>query len=242
MTAVWLLPIVAPIVAAASGSIVAEELVKWNPQHALLTVLVSYILWGCGLPLAMMVLVIYLQRLTLVALPPREVIVSVMLPLGPLGQGAFAIMNLGKQAMVVFPLTNTLPLAPLAGQIAYSLGLFIGLVMWGFGLVWLFLAIATLSRTRFPFNIGWWGFTFPLGVYTISTTTLATELPSAFFKVLGTIFSLVVLSLWIVVSVATFQRTITGELFQAPCIASWEKTQAERRAKAGEKGLRSEEV
>lgn len=242
MTAAWLLPVVATIVSAASGSIVAEELVKWNPQHALLTIIVSYILWGCGLPLAMMVLVIYLQRLTMVALPPREVIVSVLLPLGPLGQGAFAIMNLGKQAMVVFPLTHTLPLAPLVGQVAYSLGLFIGLVMWGFGMVWLFLAVASLSRAKFPFNLGWWGFTFPLGVYTVSTTTLATELPSAFFKVLGTIFSLVVLLLWIVVTIATLQRTVTGDLFQAPCIASWERAEAERRTKAEKKGSESEEV
>ena len=56
MTAAWLLPIVAPIVAAASGGIVGDVLP--NPQHALWTVVVSYILWGIGVPLAMAVLVI----------------------------------------------------------------------------------------------------------------------------------------------------------------------------------------
>ena len=60
MTAVWLLPIVSCIVAASSGAIVAEVLP--NPQHALWTVITSYVLWGIGLPLALMVMVIYLQR------------------------------------------------------------------------------------------------------------------------------------------------------------------------------------
>lgn len=90
MTAVWLLPIVSPIVAAASGAVVADVLVDISPQHALWTVIVSYVLWGIGVPMAMMVTTIYLQRLSLHKLPPKAVIVSVFLPLGPLGQGGYA--------------------------------------------------------------------------------------------------------------------------------------------------------
>ncbi len=100
MTAAWLLPIVAPIVAAASGGIVAEVLP--NPQHALWTVITSYILWGTGVPLAMVVLVIYFQRLTVHKLPPREVIVSVFLPLGPLGKAASQLCNWEKSACGYF--------------------------------------------------------------------------------------------------------------------------------------------
>jgi tellurite resistance protein TehA-like permease len=186
ITAAWLLPVVAPIVAAASGGIVAAILP--NPQHALLTVIVSYVLWGTGVPLAMVVLVIYFQRLTVFKLPPAEVIVSVFLPLGPLGQGGFAIMQLGKVAMTVFPKTNTLgePLIN-SGYILYVNGWMTAIVMWGFGLVWLFFALASISRSKFPFNMGWWGFTFPLGVFTVSTVQIGKELPSKFFSVLGTV-------------------------------------------------------
>ncbi|CAD6443435.1 de0cef8f-ec8b-412b-afe1-d6da64ca230e [Sclerotinia trifoliorum] len=67
MTAAWLLPIVAPIVASASGGIVASVLP--NPQHALWTLIISYILFGTGFPLAMTILVIYFQRLTVYKLP-----------------------------------------------------------------------------------------------------------------------------------------------------------------------------
>lgn len=189
MTAAWLLPIVAPIVAAASGGIVADVLP--NQQHALWTVVTSYILWGTGVPLAMAVLVIYFARLTVYKLPPREVIVSVFLPLGPLGQGSFAIMQLGKVSMRIFPLTNTLPTVTAVGgkpgEILYVMGWLVALVMWGFAIVWLFFALASISRSKFPFNMGWWGFTFPLGVLTVSTTTIGQETESRFFDVLGTV-------------------------------------------------------
>ena len=189
MTAIWLLPIVAPIVASASGGIVAGVLT--NAHHALWTVIISYILWGTGIPLALTVLVIYFQRLTVHKLPSREVIVSVFLPLGPLGQGGFAIMQLGKVSLHLFPLTNTLPAVTAEGgkpgEILYVLGWVLALVMWGFAVVWLFFALASISRSKFPFNMGWWGFTFPLGVLTVSTTTIGKETGSSFFDVLGTV-------------------------------------------------------
>lgn len=99
MTAVWLLPIVSCIVAASSGAIVAGVLP--DDQYALWTVLASYVLWGIGLPLALMVMVIYLQRLTLHKLPSKAVIVSVFLPLGPLGQGGYGYV-LFLVACVIF--------------------------------------------------------------------------------------------------------------------------------------------
>lgn len=224
MTAVWLLPIVATIVAAATGGIVANVLP--NDQHAIWTVTVAYILWGCGVPLAMFTMVIYFQRLTMHRLPPREVIVSVFLPLGPLGQGAFAIMQLGQDSLKLFERNHYVPAALEAGQIMYTAGLMIALVMWGFGIVWLFFALASISRTMFPFNLGWWGFTFPLGVYSVATTTLAKELPSVFFKVLGTILSLTVVLLWIVVSLGTARYILSDNVPQAPCIEKWETEQA----------------
>lgn len=225
MTAAWLLPIVAPIVAAASGGIVAAVLP--NPQHALWTVVISYILWGCAVPLAMVVLTIYFQRLTMHHLPPREVIVSVFLPLGPLGQGAFGIMQLGSVALDLFPTTSSVPLieALLAGQIFYTVGLFLGILMWGYGLVWLFFAFATITRSRFPFNLGWWGFTFPLGVYTVATIQISKELPSLFFKIIGTILSVTVTLLWIVVAAGTIRAMYLGRVFVAPCVKEWEAEQ-----------------
>ncbi|EHL03205.1 putative Sulfite efflux pump SSU1 [Glarea lozoyensis 74030] len=106
-----------PIVAAATGAVVASVL---PPQEALWTIIASYILWGIGVPTAMVILVIYFQRLTMVSLPPIEVAVSVFLPLGPLGQGGYGIMKLGKLALIVFPETHTLSEHMVnAGEILY---------------------------------------------------------------------------------------------------------------------------
>ena len=35
--------------------------------------------------------------------------------------------------------------------------------------------------------MGWWGFTFPIGVFTVATTTLGKEMPSRLFDILGTV-------------------------------------------------------
>lgn len=49
----------------------------------------SYILWGVGVPLALMLIAIYLMWLVLYKLPAKAVVLSTFLPLGPLGQGGY---------------------------------------------------------------------------------------------------------------------------------------------------------
>lgn len=163
MTATWLLPIVSTIVASASGGVVAEVLD--NDHFNLITVL-----WALGEPLALMarVMVLYLQRLTIYKLRAREVIVSVFLPLGPLGQG---VMQLGAAARTLFPDISLFRIitqfqlniiGPLAGEIFFSVRVMLALIVWRFELVWLFFATAAISSHSFSFNMGWWGFTLPL--------------------------------------------------------------------------------
>lgn len=53
-------------------------------------------------------------------------------------------------------------------------------------------------------------FTFPLGVFATCTTQLAMELDSSFFKILGTILSVLVVLLWIGVVLMTAIQAWTG--------------------------------
>ncbi|GAM83825.1 hypothetical protein ANO11243_018150 [Dothideomycetidae sp. 11243] len=184
MTAAWLLPVVSTIVAAATR----------------ITLLVSYVLWGTGFPIAMVILIMYFHRLTVYQLPPQAVIVSVFLSLGPLGQGSFALMELANKF-----LTSTNTPRPDTGAFFYNFGLYAALIIWGYGLLWMFFAVASITRSRFLFNMGWWGFTFPLGVY----------------SVLGTVFSLIVVALWLVVSCLTLYQASRGSIFSAPCVAQY---------------------
>lgn len=90
-SATWLLPIVSCVVTSASGSVVAEVLP--NPQYALGTIIASYVVWGIGVPMALMMTVIYLLRLMLYKLPPKAAIASTFLPIGPLGQGGYGLVH-----------------------------------------------------------------------------------------------------------------------------------------------------
>jgi len=186
ITAALLLPIVPSIVASASGGIIAEVLP--STDHAIMTLITSYILWGIGEFFTGCVLALYFHRLTVHSIPPKEVVVSVFLPIGPLGQGGFGIQELGKVAAKVLPGTTTFGViengAARAAETLYTCGVFLAVMMWGFGVAWMTLAFITIATMRkFPFNMGWWGFTFPLGVLATCTGSLAKNLDSGFFKI-----------------------------------------------------------
>ena len=72
LTAVWLLPVVAPIVAAATGGNLCTVIPHDSPalQH---TLVASYILWGTGVPFAMSILVLYIHRLTIYKVTPLRI-------------------------------------------------------------------------------------------------------------------------------------------------------------------------
>ena len=153
VTALDLFPVLATVVTVAVGANVAGILP--NPHYAFSTVIACYVLWGIGILAAMMITVIYFERLVIHKLPPQIVIVSVFLPLGPPSFGGYAALQLGKVAMDVFPKIHVIH--ELAGVTLYNLGVFIALVLWGFALLWLFFAVATIyNAKRIPFNMGWW--------------------------------------------------------------------------------------
>ena len=107
-------------------------------------------------------------------------------------------MKLGSVAQKVLPKTHSLQSS--SPDIFYAAGFLIGIILWSFGLVWFFFAVASIFKTRtFPFNIGWWGFTFPIGVFATATCQMGQELPSTFFNILGTVCSLHVAD-WLVVT------------------------------------------
>jgi len=215
MTAAWLLPIVPPEVSAASGGLLAQHLA---PVVARPVVYVSYVLWSISVLLALAVLAILLLRLTLHKLPHNDMAVSAWLPLGPLGTGAFAMLTLGKADVLAFAQT---PLAAMAG-FGELAGILVALVLWGFGLWWMAMATAfTLRYLRegLPFNMGWWGFTFPLGVFDAATYGLAEVTGFAPLTLLGAIFTVLLAGFWAIVTQRSFVGMWTGALFRAPCLS-----------------------
>ncbi|WP_308388480.1 TDT family transporter [Acidithiobacillus sp. AMEEHan] len=214
MTAAWLLPIVPPEVAAASGGLLAPHLAPAAAENVIYT---SYVLWAISVLLAMGILAILLLRLTLHKLPHQDMAVSSWLTLGPLGTGAMAMITLGNADFASFhgALTEMAHFAQLAG-------LMIALLLWGFGLWWMSMAIFfTLRYLRegLPFNMGWWGFTFPLGVFNAATYLLADKTGFWVFQPLGAAFTILLAFFWTIVTRKSFLGMWTGRLFRAPCLS-----------------------
>ncbi|MNW04429.1 C4-dicarboxylate transporter/malic acid transport protein [compost metagenome] len=78
-------------------------------------------------------------------------------------------------------------------------------------------------REGIPFNLGWWGFTFPLGVYSLATLKLASTLNLSFFSIFGSVLVIALAVMWLIVSRRTLQGAWRGELFVSPCIAGLKK-------------------
>src|SRR5260370_11430518 len=79
---------------------------------------------------------------------------------------------LGSDASQIFPAAGL----PGIGEVAFGIGVIGGSMLWGYGIWWVLLALLTTWRylqAGMLFNLGWWGFTFPIGVYAVATLALA---------------------------------------------------------------------
>ena len=218
MTAVWLLPIVACEVAASSGGLLLGHLAA--DTHAVAILLGSYVLWGVSVLPAFAILTILMLRLVLHKLPEKEWAISSWLALGPIGTAALALLVLGHQAPT---LMASLGLAQL-GQFFQQAGILASLILLGFGLWWLGIAVLTTlhhAKQDLPFNLGWWGLTFPLGVYTLAILTLAQQLNLAFLYAVGYAFATILMLLWSLVATKTAHGFYQGHLFFSPCLKTY---------------------
>ena len=215
MTAVWLLPVVAAEVAAVSGGLLAAHLV--DPHSQLVVLTLCYALWALSVPIALSILVVLLLRMAVHKLPHANMAASSWLALGPIGTGSLGLMTLGGAAPAILSANGL----ERFGAFAEGLGLFGGLLLWGYGLWWLAMAVlVTLRYLRdgLPFNIGWWGYTFPLGVYAVATLKLGTLLPIAAIQVFGAVLVAVLAVLWVIVGTRTVRGAWRGDLFVSPCL------------------------
>ncbi|RDW62212.1 hypothetical protein BP6252_11645 [Coleophoma cylindrospora] len=211
VTAAWVLPIVPGIVSAAAGANVAGIL--QNDTRATTTILACYVLIGLSFPTGFMVAVVYFSRLLFHKLPPRPAIPSTFLPLGLSAQTSLGFIELGKVSKTVFTRTGFLG-GQATGDSWYAAGILTGLLLWAFAMVWFSWAISSICLGRFPFSMGWWAFTFPIGVLATATIALGNEFGSEFFKVFGSMLAFTVTLAWAIIFVKTLKAFVTGEFFR----------------------------
>ena len=216
LTAVWLLPIVAPEVAAAAAGVLAPHL---EPEAARQVLVTGYLLWGVSLSLAFSLITLVLLRLALHKLPGSEFAATSWLPVGPLATGCLGLLSLGKAMPAAFAGTALTGVADLARDV----GLIGSLLLWGAALWWLVMALFCTRRhlrQDMRFNLGWWGFTFPLAVFTLATFELQRRTGIAFFGPVAAALALGLALIWLQVMARTLAGLWHGELVQAPCLAA----------------------
>lgn len=218
MTAMWLLPIVACEVTATSGGLLLAHLPV--QQEALGILFGSYMLWGMSVLPAFAILTILMLRLTLHKLPSKELGISSWLALGPIGTGALALLVLGAQAPHILSTFNLEAL----GLFCQNAGIVSSFILLGFGIWWLSIAVMiTLAHASkgLPFNLGWWGLTFPLGVFILAILNLAQQTQVDFILYIGLALASILMLLWVLVMSKTLQGMYKGHLFFSPCLKTF---------------------
>ncbi|WIA33879.1 hypothetical protein OEZ86_006979 [Tetradesmus obliquus] len=159
-----------------------------------------------GLALSHHVLGMYYQRLICHKLPPREVIVSSFIPVGAVGMGGWALLNLAAAADTHVRAYH-LTLSPSAEDAA----------CW-----WLVLAVSSVGQTLrqgIPFTLGWWGAVFPIRTFAGTTLALGHTFHSFAFTVAGAAFSCCQVAVWLFVDSRTLYQGWAGDLFHPPCLS-----------------------
>ena len=165
----WLMPVVPPMVSAATGALLVEHLAPGQARQTMLAL--CYAMFGFSLVASLVVIVLVWGRLATTGVGPAALVPTLWIVLGPLGQSITAAHLLGAAAAG----------SPYAGA-ARAFGLLFGLATWGVAVVWLGIVVALTVRSRPPFGLPWWSFTFPVGTVVTGTSALAAGTGLAVFS------------------------------------------------------------
>ncbi|MFI6643241.1 TDT family transporter [Streptomyces sp. NPDC050504] len=206
---VWLLPVVAPMVAAAQGPALIPHLPAGQWREAML--LGCYAMFGLSLLATLLILPMVLARLFHHGPLPLALTPTLFLVLGPLGQSTTAVNQLADAAPGVVPD----PYAPAFAAFAVVYGV----PVMGFALLWLALAAALVVRAKragMGFAMTWWGFTFPVGTCVTGAAGLAHHTGLAAFSWLSVGLYGLLLAAWAVAAFHTGRGLFSGALLAAP--------------------------
>ena len=162
----WLMPVVPPMVSAATGALLVPHLTAG--QLRLTMLLACYAMFGLSLIASLMVITQLSRRLVRYGAGPAAMVPTLWIVLGPLGQSITAANLLGEVAHLALP-------PPFSTAFA-AFGVVYGVPVWGFAALWAGLATALTLRAgrhQLPFGLTWWSFTFPVGTCVTGTSGLA---------------------------------------------------------------------
>lgn len=205
----WLLPVVPPMVAAASCPLLIPQLPSGQWRTAVL--LGSCAMFGASLLATLLILPLVFARLVHHGPLPLALTPSLFLVLGPLGQSTTATDAMAAASLTVLP-------APY-GTGFTVFALVYGVAVMGFALLWLALAGAMTVRALrrgMPFTMGWWAFTFPVGTCVTGLAALGDRTELTALTVLAHGVYALLATAWAVAGVRTVRGLVSGELLAGP--------------------------
>lgn len=205
----WLMPVVPPMVSAATGAQLIPYLAPGTGRATLLYG--CYAMFGLSLVASLILITLIWSRLALYGASGPAPAPTVWIALGAIGQSITVVGLLGKNAS----LATEQPLAQ--GMSVFAV--LYGVPVWGFGVLWIALATALTIRQLMcgmPFALTWWSFTFPVGTFVTGTTQLAehTHLPA--FTVTAMMAYVALLGAWVLVALRTARGSLRGNLLAPP--------------------------
>ncbi|HEX3835197.1 MAG TPA: TDT family transporter [Solirubrobacteraceae bacterium] len=204
--ATWLMPIVPPMVSAATGAGLIAHLPAGQDRLAML--LCCYAMFGISLLASLVTITLLWGRLAYDGVGPARTVPTLWIVLGPLGQSITAVSLLANVAPSVIS-------QPYAGAMQ-AIAVLYGIPVWGFAIIWLLLAATITLRTarhHLPFSLTWWSFTFPVGTLVTGTSELALHTHANFLTGASIALYALLTGAWLTAATATASGSLNGRLF-----------------------------
>ena len=205
----WLMPVVPPMVSAASGALLLPHIAAGTGRQTMLYG--CYAMFGLSLVASLNIIAMIWTRLTLYGTSGTARVPTLWIVLGPLGQSITAAGLLGTNAALVVD--------PWLAEDMNAFAILFGVPVWGFAVLWIALASALTVRTLrrgMPFALTWWSLTFPVGTFVTGTSQLTGHSHLPAFRVAAGIAYAGLLFTWLLVTVRTARGSVRGNLLKLP--------------------------
>ncbi|HEY9311090.1 TDT family transporter [Williamsia sp.] len=207
----WLMPVVPPMVSAATGSLLIQHVSAGQLRMGLITI--CYGLFGLSLLVGLLTISMVYSRLIHRGLPSSQVAPTVWIMLGMIGQSVTAAVLLGNQASLVFVGEQESIAAGLR-----LLGVGYGLVMGGFA-VFVFILATSITvhnvRQGMSFTPAWWSFTFPVGTCVTGAAALGLATGSVLLQGISVVLYALLLCAWCTVAYRSVRMVVVDRFTEA---------------------------
>lgn len=214
-----ILPAVSVSTAAVEGGVVAALSYDLDARLGVPVIIVSFMLVGSGILFGLILTTYLFHALLADGWPAPPMTASLFIFIGPMGQSAAALQQLGSGASKyqIFAHYNrgtfTTGEAAMPLEIACIL---IALMLTGLGVIWtMFATYAMVERAvqkELKWSPGWNSIIFPTGTLVTSFQLFGLGLDSTAFRVVTCIFLVILVMVFIVNTAFTLPRIVTGKL------------------------------